>query len=123
MDKNAKRQRDAYYRDQARYVRVMEGAAQTVLPGFAACVPPVLGFHLISPFGPEPDGHTVFYVVADAAALDLAEQSGLAGQLHVATAAELRRSGYPESGVASLAVRLVAQTAINEVGGSFAYFR
>lgn len=123
MGKASKRRRDTYYEHQARYVRALEEAVTALLPQFGILDPPVLGWHHVGPFEPTPEDHWIYYVVATEVDRRRGEAAELPARLQRETVDELQRRDYPESGRASLIVRLVSQEAIDAGGGSFAYFR
>ena len=123
MGKVGKQRRDAHYHEQAQFVRALEETVNALLPRFRSFDPPVVDWHHVGPFTPTPDDHWIYYVVATDAESNRADASHLAAMLRKDTIDELARREYPESGRASLIVRIVSQEAIDAGGGSFAYFR
>jgi hypothetical protein len=123
MGKAGKRRRNTHYEHQSRYVRALDEAVTSLLPQFERLDPAVIEWHHNGPFGPTPDDHCIYYVTATEADRRRGEAAELSARLRRQTIDELERRDYPESGRASLTVRLVSQEAIDAAGGSFAYFR
>ena len=123
MSKASKDRRDAYYAEQARYVRELAEAVEALMPGFRQLSPPIVDFHHVGPFTSTPDDRVIWFVVPERSAIQAAEAGGLPERLLAETRAELERRGYPASGRATLSVVLTSQEDIDEAGGIFKYFR
>lgn len=123
MGKNSKKYWDAYYADQTIYVRDLETAVQALMPALAQMSPPIVDFHFVGPLVRTPDNHTVWYVVATRNEVQRGQAAGLPSDLHAETVSELRKRGYPQSGINTLTVLITSQQDIDAAGGAFAYFR
>ena len=121
--KATKAKRDAHYIEEVRYVRELSDAVSALMPTFRLLSPPVTAFHHVGPFGPNPNNHTIWFVVTTRTEVQEAETTGLQSVLLERLRDKLQQCGYPSSGIQTLQVLITSQKDIDDGGGSFFYFR
>ena len=107
----------------ARYMLLVEGAMEELLPRFESLEPPVAYHTFFGDFSGKP-GMTIWFAFADRGARARAEQSGVAAQIRRETEEALVRHGYPQEALATdLLLDFTSDEEIEAGGGRFAFFR